>query len=123
MNWFLIMVSWEMSADQEAVRRFHKVYKYLTMKAPGVNKDLARKDYNKIYPEDPIGDDDPVYEIVDNSLKPLNLIGRRKFIIICQTPSNRVLQRLSKMISLEAPISVEIFPATYVTELVDILPG
>jgi hypothetical protein len=32
-----------------------------------------------------------------------------------------VLQRLSKMISLGTHISVDIFPATYVTELRDIL--
>ena len=125
-SWFMIMVSWEMGADGEAVQRFHQVYKYLNLRAPGMdeNEDKrkeAEKVYNESYPKDPLVEDDPVYDIVQGSLKPLNLIGRRKLVIICQTPSNRVLQRLSKMISLNAHISVEIFPATYVTELRDLL--
>ncbi len=127
MNWFLIMVSWEMGADEVAVSRFHQVYMYLNVRAPGMDEDKRKRReaedaYNECYKDDPIVTDDPVYDIVVGSLKPFNLIGRRKFVIICQTPSNRVLQRLSKMISLKAPINVEIFPATYVTELRDILP-
>jgi len=125
-SWFLIMVSWEMDADGDAVKRFHQVYNYLNLRAPGMDKNeedrkAAESLYNKHYPEDPLVEDDPVYDIVEGSLKPFNLIGRRKFVIICQTPSNRVLQRLSKMISLNVRISVDIFPATYVTELRDIL--
>lgn len=124
-NWFLIMVSWEMGADDEAVQRFSQVYMYLNIRAPDIKEDEQKKrqeEYNKSYPDDPVREDDPVYEIVQGSLKPLNLIGRRRFVIILQTKSNKVLQRLSKMISLHAHITVEIFPATYVTELRGILP-
>jgi hypothetical protein len=125
-NWFMIMVSWDMGADSEAVQRFIKVYMYLNVRAPGMDEhkdrqEAAVKAYNDAYKDDPIVEDDPVYDIVHGTLKPFNLIGRRRFVILFQTPSNRVLQRLSKMISLYAPINVEIFPATYVTELRDIL--
>ena len=123
-SWFMIMVSWEMGADGEAVQRFHQVYMYLNIRAPNIGKDEQMKrqaEYNESYPNDPVREDDPVYDIVEGSLKPLNLIGRRRFVIIFQTKSNKVLQRLSKMISLLAHITVEIFPATYVTELRDTL--
>ena len=33
-NWFLIMSSWEKGADDEAVTRFHEVYRYLRLLAP-----------------------------------------------------------------------------------------
>jgi hypothetical protein len=125
-HWFMIMVSWDIGADSEAVQRFAKVYLYLNVRAPYMDdhKDeqaAAVKTYNEAYKDDPIVGDDPIHEIVSGTLKPFNLIGRRRFVILLQTSSNRVLQRLSKMISLYAPIRVEIFPATYVTELKDIL--
>lgn len=108
-NWFVIMCSWELGADDEAVKRFNKLYEYLDvlrdtewLKAAQGSKDL-RLDLNS------------------ESILALNLIGRRKFLIICQARSNRVMQELSKMISLRAPIKVEIFPATNVHDLYNIL--
>ena len=116
-NWFLIMSSWEKGADDEAVKRFHDVYKYLKVLAPP--DDVRQKTLAQLARKNP---EDPRLTLVPESLKALNLIGRRKFVIICQTTSNRVLQELSKMISLGASISVEIFPATYVYDLEAILP-
>ncbi len=119
-SWFLIMCSWEMGADDEAVKRFHEVYKYLRILAP---PDEVRKEaLAKLAKENP---NDLRLTLVADSLKSLNLIGRRKFVIVCQIISpncNRMLQELSKMIGLGASINVEIFPATYVHDLEAILP-
>ena len=123
-NWFLIMVSWEAEADKDAVERFHQVYKYLNIRAPGIDpaeRDRRKKEYNGSYGEDLIVAGDPVDDIVEGTLMPLNLIGRRTFVIILQTPSSKVLQRLSKMISLYVNINVEIFPATHVHDLIGIM--
>jgi len=121
-NWFLIMASWEMGADAEAIQRFYDVYHYLLPLAPS---DAIPGEIRDRIKEDPILDpDDPRSSLVPTSLKSLNLIGRRKFVIIGQTTSNnsnRVLQALSRKISLGAPINVEIFPATYVHDLIGIL--
>jgi len=107
------MAGWEMGADDVAVQRFHDVYEYLNVLAPERReKAIAGLDR-----------DDPRLELVPESLKALNLIGRRKFVIICQAASNRILQVLSRIISLGAPIKVDIFPATYVHDLKDMLPG
>jgi hypothetical protein len=106
-----------MGADEEAVKRFYEVYKYLRILAP---PDDVRQKALAALPKD-----DPRLTLVADSLKSLNLIGRRKFVIVCQIISpncNKVLQELSKMISLYAPINVEIFPATYVHDLEAILP-
>jgi len=116
-NWFLIMCSWQMGADDEAIQRFHDVYNYLKILAPPV--EVRQEALAKL------AKDDPRLYLVPDSLKSLNLIGRRQFVIICQTLSencNRLLQELSRMISLQAKISVEIFPATYVHDLISILP-
>jgi hypothetical protein len=124
-NWYLIMVSWEAEADKDAVKRFHQVYKYLNIRAPRIDameREIRKKEYNGFYEEDLIMAGDPVDDIVEGTLMPLNLIGRRKFVIILQTPSSRVLQRLSKMISLYVNINVEIFPATHVHDLIGIMP-
>jgi hypothetical protein len=118
-NWFLIMCSWEMGEDAEAVQRFHAVYEYFTPLTPTDNPE-GRQEALAL-----LAKDDPRLSLVPDSLKSLNLIGRRKFVIICQIiseNSNRVLQALSRKISLGAPISVEIFPATYVHDLTNILP-
>jgi len=119
-SWFLITCSWEIGADDEAVKRFHEVYKYLRILAPPDN--VRQKALAELARKNP---QDPRLQIVPESLKSLNLIGRRKFVIVCQIISshcNKVLQELSRMISLGAPISVEIFPATYVHDLEAILP-
>ena len=112
-DWFVIVSSWEAGADDAAVQRFHDVYQYLNVLAPDYReKALAGLDKN-----------DPRRDIVPETLRALNLIGRRKFMIICQTRSNRVLQELSKKISLGAPVNVEIFPATNVHDLEALLPN
>jgi hypothetical protein len=119
-NWFLIMCSWEMGADAAAIQRFHDVYDYLRILSPP--DEVRQKALAELALKDP---NDPRLTLVPESLKSLNLIGRRKFVIICQTTTNncnRVLQALSRIISLEAPISVEIFPATYVHDLINLLP-
>jgi hypothetical protein len=122
-NWFLIMVSWEAGADAEAIQRFYDVYDYLLPLAPA---NVIPEEIRDRVKADPIqSPDDPRLGLVPASLKSLNLIGRRKFVIIGQTTSNnsnRVLQALSRKISLGAPISVEIFPATNVHDLIGILP-
>jgi hypothetical protein len=118
-NWFLIMCSWEMGADDEAIQRFHEVYKYLIPLAPTDDPEVRQQALAAL-PKD-----DPRLTLVPDSLKSLNLIGRRKFVIICQIISpncNKFLQKLSRMISLRASISVEIFPATFVHDLKAILP-
>ena len=51
-----------------------------------------------------------------DSLKALNLIGQRKFVIIGRTTSNKVLQEISSNVTLETAIRVDVFPATYVHE-------
>lgn len=117
-NWFLIMCTWEMGADDIAVQRFHDLYDYLRILAPP--DDVRQKAL------DALPRDDPRLTLVPDSLKSLNLIGRRTFVIVCQIiseKSNKLLQELSKRMSLGAPISVEIFPATFVHDLLDVLPG
>ena len=112
-DWFVVVSSWEAGADDAAVQRFHDVYKYLNVLAPERReKALAGLERH-----------DPRLDIVPESLRALNLIGRRKFMIICQARSTRVLQELSKKISLGAPINVEIFPATNVHDLEALLPN
>jgi hypothetical protein len=115
-SWFLIMVSWEAEADAIAQERFEQVLNDLRIfKCEDLTNpdDVAARDKNLTI----LTKDDYRSEIVPNSLKALNLIGRRKFVIILQTKSNNVLLALSKMISWAGPVSVEIFPASYVFEV------
>jgi hypothetical protein len=116
-SWFLIMVSWEAGADAAAQERFKEVFEYLNIfkSEDPKARDEKLKELEKKHPAD------PRLEVVPDSLKALNLIGRRKFVIIFQTKSNKVLLALSKMISWSGPISVEIFPASYVFEVERIL--
>jgi hypothetical protein len=102
-NWFLIMVSWDWDADQDAIRKFQWVYKYLNA-------------YNVKAEWDKVKADDPRKAIDFDSLKALNLIGQRKFVIIGRTRSNVVLQEISANITLQTAIRVDVFPATYVHE-------
>lgn len=116
-NWFLIMCTWDIDADEIAVQRFYDLYDYLKVLAP---PEEVRQEALAGLPRD-----DPRLTLVPDSLKSLNLIGRRTFVIVCQIiseKSNRLLQELSKKISLGAPINVEIFPATFVHDLIDVLP-
>ena len=103
-NWFMMMCSWEWEHDSKALNKFGEVYKHLnifntsewdSIKADPNNNDL-RKALNV------------------STLKAFNLIGQRKFVIVGETTSNKVLQQLSSMITLGTPIKVEIFNATYV---------
>jgi hypothetical protein len=121
-NWFLIMASWGIDADEKAKERFYDVYDYLRLLAP---PEKIPKVMQGIKRDSVPGEDDLLMDIVPGSLKSLNLIGRRKFVIVCKIkPSggNRLLQTLSKKISFGAPISVEIFPATDVHDLIGIMP-
>jgi hypothetical protein len=121
-NWYLIMCSWETGADDEAVQRFHHLYTYFSILTPTKDPKVREDALAKLKSHDP---HDPRLTLVPESLKSLNLIGRRKFVIICQITSencNRELQTLSREISLGAPVSVEIFPATYVHDLIGVLP-
>jgi hypothetical protein len=118
-NWFLIECSWQMGADAEAIQRFRKVYEYLLPLAPTNDPKVRQAAIDRAVEKDPL-----LINVVPDSLKSLNLIGRRKFIIICQIlndTSNKWLQKLSRMISLGAPISVEILPATFVHDMYTIL--
>ena len=119
-NWFLIECSWQMGADDEAVKRFRDVYTYLLPLTPTEKPEERKAAIERAAKEDPL-----LLNVVPDSLKSLNLIGRRKFVIICQIISpncNKLLQTLSRMIILDAPINVEIFPATFVHDLNAILP-
>ena len=114
-NWFLIMCSWDWGTDKVALERFVEVFRYLNKR--------DKQAWEKVI-ADP---DDPRHALDFDSLKALNLIGQRKFVIIGRTTSNRVLQELSSMITLETAIRVDVFPATYVREFAEInidrLPG
>jgi hypothetical protein len=114
-SWFLIMVSWETGADKEAQEKFLEVLQYLKIFENLENRDTKLEN---LFKEDPA---DARLKVVPESLKALNLIGRRKFVIIFQTKSNKVLLELSKMISWGGHISAEIFPASYVFEVERIL--
>ena len=104
-NWFLIMCSWDWNADKGALERFQWVYNYLN----AYNNEEERK---KITADA----NDPRNALDFESLKALNLIGQRKFVIIGRTTSNKVLQEISSNITLETAIRVDVFPATYVHE-------
>jgi hypothetical protein len=109
-SWFLMMFSWEPGADVEAEERFIKAYKYLD--------ELSADDWR-----DKLDTDDPRLDLDSESLRALNLIGRRKFVVIGQSTSNRVLQELALKVGLGAPIKVEVFPATFVHDLYKIMPS
>jgi hypothetical protein len=101
-NWFMIMISWDCDADKDAIIKFQWVYNYLN---------VYNTDQWKL-----LRDDDLRKAIDFDSLKALNLIGQRKFVIIGRTTSNKVLQEISSNITLETGIRVDVFPATYVHE-------
>jgi hypothetical protein len=106
-NWFLIMCSWDWNADQDAIKKFQWVYNYLN--AYNVKEQWEEISANA---------NDPRNALDFDSLKALNLIGQRKFVIIGQTTSNKVLQEISSHVTLETAIRVDVFPATYVHEFV-----
>ena len=96
-NWFLIMCSWDGNADKDALEKFQWVYHYFNAYDSRDANDLRNAmDFA--------------------SLKALDLIGQRKFVIIGRTTSNRVLQKISSNVTLETAIRVDVFPATYVHE-------
>jgi 3-dehydroquinate dehydratase len=96
-NWFLIMCSWGENADKDALEKFQWVYRYFNAYDGRDANDLRNAmDFA--------------------SLKALDLIGQRKFVIIGRTTSNRVLQKISANVTLETAIRVDVFPATYVHE-------
>jgi len=106
-SWFLIMCRWEPDANGDAIQKFDEVYQYLNLLTDD-------KKLEKFEAENP---DDPLFELDSDSLKALNLIGRRKFVIIGQAKSNKLLQKLALMVGLDTHIKVEVFPATLVHDL------
>jgi hypothetical protein len=90
------MVSWDWEADKDALEKFDWVYRYITKGSGDPLADHAREalDFGKLWA--------------------LNLIGKRKFVIVGRTRSNNVLQVISSKITLGTAIRVEVFPATYV---------
>ncbi len=101
-NWFMIMCSWDWDADADALKRFQWVYRYL-------NVYNHKEEWEKVV----ANPDDPRNAMDFESLKGLNLIGQRKFVIIGRTTSNKVLQEISSNITLETAIRVDVFPAIY----------
>jgi len=104
-NWFLIMCTWDRDADKDAIDKFQWVYNYLNARnVPEQWKTISANanDFRNALDFD--------------SLKALNLIGQRKFVIIGRTLSNNVLQVISSNVTLETSIRVDVFPATYVHE-------
>ena len=96
-DWFFIMCSWEQPDDREAMDKWIEVYNFF-IRAPA--------DPTKVY--------NARDDIADQGLIALNLIGKRKFVIAGQTRSNKALQEISSMITLQSPIKVDVFAATNV---------
>lgn len=108
-NWFVIMCSWDWNADEHALKRFQWVYHYF-------NAYNVPDEWKKV-----LADPNDARNAIDfESLKALNLIGQREFVIIGRTSSNRVLQEISSNITLNTAIRVDVFPATYVHEFAKI---
>ena len=108
-NWFMITVSWDWNADQDAINKFQWVYNYL-------NAYNVPEKWRKIK-----ADPNDYRNAIDfDSLKAINLIGQRKFVIIGRTTSNKVLQEMSSNITLHTAVKVDFFPATYVHEFTTI---
>jgi hypothetical protein len=108
-NWFMIMVSWDWNADQDAISKFQWVYNYLNAYNVPEKWEKIKADPN-----------DHRNAIDFESLKAINLIGQRKFVIIGRTASNKVLQEISANITLHTAIKVDVSPATYVHEFTKI---
>ncbi|MEJ2588092.1 MAG: hypothetical protein P8165_11060 [Deltaproteobacteria bacterium] len=104
-NWYVIVCSWELEDEEEAISRFNNFYLYL----------------NKLRDEEWVSDkrnsEDIRLNLDSESLLALNLIGRRKFLIICQSKSHKILLEMSKMIGLRSPVKVEVLPAIHVHDV------
>jgi hypothetical protein len=110
-SWFLIQCRWDWDRDDKAMDKFGEVFDYLSaFKDPNL-------DLEKCFP-----DDDPRRALEPGSLKALNLIGKRNFVIIGRTKNNEPLQKLSAMITLTTGIMVDVYPATDVMEFKGIKP-
>ncbi len=110
-NWFVILCSWELEAEDEAVERFNDVYEYLNIlrNARWLDEQEKLELGGK--------DTDTRYALDRDSLKALNLIGRRKFVFVFQSKSHKILLELSKRIGLNSPIKVEVLPAVHVHDV------
>lgn len=97
-SWFLILCSWEYEHDAVALEKFDKVWKYF--------KKLEKAKFRE--------------HIQGDDILALNLIGKRKFVIAGRATSNKPLQELSKMITWETAIKVDVFAATNVFEFENI---
>lgn len=112
-SWFMIMCSWESDADADAVTTFGAVYDYLNL----LTDDVELKKFKSE------NQNDPLFDLDSGSFKALNLIGRHQFVFIGQATSNRLQQKLALDIGLGTHIKVEVFPATYVHDLRNVLPS
>lgn len=104
-NWYVILCSWELEDEEEAVTRFNDFYLYL---------DKLR---DEKWIRDESNSEDIRLHLDDDSLLALNLIGRRKFLIVCQSKSHKILLELSKRIGLRSPVKVEVLPAVHVHDV------
>jgi hypothetical protein len=111
------MVSWEPGEDQAAAESFKEVFDYLNKFRSQDLDDIKKRDVWLAG----LDKEDARSAIVPDSLRGLNLIGRRKFVIILklkkESNPNNLLLHLSKKISWCRRINVEIFPAAYVFEV------
>jgi len=97
-SWFLLLCGWDYDSDRIAMDKWREVYNWFKVKS----------DKGEYIP--------PRDEIADQGLIALNLIGKRQFVIAGQAKSNKPLQQLSSMITLNTPIEVDVFAATNVFE-------
>jgi len=111
-SWFMIMCSWEPEADEEAVKIFDRTYQYLkALTSDKLLDELRNKNA-----------DDPLFDLDTDSFKAINLIGRRQFVMIGQSRSNRLQQKLALDIGLGTRVKVDVFPATFVHDLEEVMP-
>jgi hypothetical protein len=93
---FIFNIRWEHGADETALNKFQEIFDLIENEKRTEERDdlLKGMDFD--------------------SLRAFNLIGRRHFMLIGWTNSNKALQNLSMILTLGAAISVEVVPATEV---------
>ena len=93
---FIFNIRWEHDADEVAVEKFQEIFDLIK------NEERSKER------------DDLLKGMDFDSLRAFNLIGRRHFMLIGWTNSNRALQNLSLKLTLGASIRVDIAPAVEV---------
>jgi len=100
---FIFNIRWEHDADETALNKFQDIFDLI--------ENEKRRDER----------DDLLAGIDFDSLRAFNLIGRRHFMLIGWTNTNKALQNLSLILTLGASISVEVVPATEVHTLDEVV--